>query len=155
MTIEFIVLGIIFITVITSVMYFGKSTGVAAILSFHVGYLIYANFPYLEKISSFGRTPIETSALETSTFVIILLVTYMIIRKGVSVVFPWTPFIKAFEIAVLSIILTGLLVMFGLSISGTLSLVKTPILISIFTSTEAFFWWLTGSIVALVLVLRR
>lgn len=155
MTIELIVLGIIFITVITSVMYFGKSTAVAGILSFHVGYLIYANFPYLEKISSFGRTPIEISALETATFIIMLLLTYTIIRRGVSVVFPWTPFIKAFEISILSIILTGLLIVFGLSISGTLTLVKTPVLISIFTSTQAFFWWLSGSIIALILVLRR
>lgn len=155
MPIDILVLVIVVVVSFFAIMYFGKSSGVSAVLSFYPSLLVYNNFPYFEKILSFARNPLETTLLKMAFFILLFLLSYITLRRAVSVVFSWTPIIKLFESIVLSIILSGLLFSVYIFIAGNSHFVATPLLLLIFGTAEALFWWLSGSMVVLLFTLKR
>lgn len=146
---------VVLVLVIGVVMYSGKSAGISIIFSFFPTYLLHTTLPWRDLVIGYGRSPIEKVLIDTILFVLIFLITYIIVRKGISVVFPWTPIQKAFEIAVIAVMISGLIFSFTVKIAGVTSYIITPIMISVFNSTNSLFFWLAGCILALTLVLKR
>lgn len=146
---------VIVLLIIGVIIYSGKSAGVSIVYSFYPTYLLHTLLPWKELLVSYGRSPIEKTLIDTLLFILIFLLTYIIIRKGISVVFPWTPIQKALEIAIISVMVSGLISIFAIKITGLTSYLTTPIMVTIFNSTSSLFFWLAGCILALTLVLKR
>lgn len=152
---DIIAILIVLIASFVSVVYLGKSSSISVIFSLFVATLLSSLNPYKELILSYGRTQIEISVISILVFILVFLICYIIIRKSISVVFPWTPISKAFEISVLSILISGLSIAVITDILGLEKYMTNQIVVLMFQNANSLFYWLALSIIALTLVSKR
>ena len=132
----------------------GRGKTVALYLSLYIGLLLYAYFPYTEKITNYASTPFEKSLFLAGILLVLTGLAYMAIKESVDSfsvgLGEWL------DSVVLALIGTGLTlaVLHHTLPFGTIH--KFPSSVSsFFTFEHAFFWWLMGGLAALFVLLRR
>jgi len=147
-----VILGILF----GALLYFGKSAGISLIFSLPIAGFVYNIFPYTDNLLAYGKTPAESEWLKVALLVILIILSYLIIRRAVSVVFSWSSLGRATEATVLSLIITGLLVTYLASfINPDIVTEYFPVLKQLLTIPNILFWWFVGSMLALFFILNK
>lgn len=147
-----VILGILF----GAVLYFGKSAGISLIFSLPISIFLFENFPYTNKFLAFGTSTAQTEWLKITLLVIFSVLTFAIVRRGVSVVFSWTRIGKATEATILSVSITGLIaILLANFIDISIVTKYLPILEKLLSIPNILFWWFVGSMIALYFMLNK
>ena len=155
MPLDLIGTGIVFVVIMTAVIYFGKSVAVSSIFSIPIGAFLYYNFPYKDKLVGMVNSGSQSIWLNAAILLFFVVFSYIVVRRAVSVVFPWNSPVKFFQTIILSIIITGLLAMVLTNFINTdLVTIYFPILKKLLILPNITFWWLIGSILILFFILN-
>ncbi len=156
MSVDIIVLVVLLFLILGGILHFGKSVGVAIIFSIPITAFLYDRLPFLEKITTFAKGSVGIEVVKVLVFIILLLVVYIVVRKAVSVVFPWNPLPKVFEGSVITIIVFGLLVTtLSTYIDPSFITSHLPFVSKILNIPNILFWWMVGSMFSLIFILNQ
>lgn len=154
----FDVIGIIILIafLISAFLYFGKSAGISIIFSIPIATFLFDRFPYTDILINFTNNWWGIPVMKGILFAIIILLVFWVVRQGVSVVFPWNPVPKMFEDLLITIIVSGLLILSVATIIDQ-SLVQTylPSITKILAVPNILFWWTLGGLISLLFILNR
>ncbi|MDO8492245.1 MAG: hypothetical protein Q7S34_01210 [bacterium] len=156
MPLDIIAIIIVLAVFFGAVLYLGKSAGISIIFSLPISIFLYSNFPYMEKLLALGKSPAQGEWLKVLIFLLFLIISYIVVRRAVSVVFSWSPIGKITEATLISIIITGLLATFLPSLINVDIITQyLPILDKLLSLPNVLFWWFAGSMLALFFILNR
>ena len=151
-------IGIIILLAISlaALLFFGKSVGIALIFSLPIASFLYERFPYTNQITIIAKSESGVGAIKALLFLLIVLIVYTVVRKAVSVVFPWNPLPKLFEGIVITIILTGLLLLnITQYIDQAIILSYLPLVTKLLAIPHILFWWTLGGFLSLLFILNK
>ncbi len=147
---DFLIVILLFTALFMFAWYFGKGPFAGLLLSFYVGYAVYALFPYLSLLPS---APAQTAlAAHLALFASLTLLAQFIIRR----------------IAVSDFLYVGVIGIIILSLLGACFLLAlayhvfpvqevytfTPAIDALFAPKEWFFWWFVAPLIGLLLLAR-
>ena len=156
MSVDVIGLIVLLFLLLVGILHFGKSVGISLLFSIPITAFLYDRLPYFDKILTFTKQTNGTEILKTVVFVIILLVVYIVVRKAVSVVFPWNPVPKIFEGVVITIMTFGLLVTtLATYIDPSFITSYLPFVSKILDIPNILFWWTVGTMFSLLFILNQ
>ena len=146
-----VILGVFF----GAVLYFGKSAGISIIFSLPISAFLYNNFPFKDKFISLAGTGSSVEWLKIVLLTLFLILSYMIVRRAVYVLFSWNDVGKITEATIISVIITGLIAVLVASyISPDVVTEYFPVLEKLISIPYVLFWWLLGSMLSLFLILN-
>ncbi|MEK7567971.1 MAG: hypothetical protein AAB513_03580 [Patescibacteria group bacterium] len=156
MTLDVIGIAVFLVIVLLSLMYFGKSVGISVIFSIPISAFLYDRIPFTDNFFSFAKSSTSAEIAKVLLFVIILLVVYIVVRKAVSVVFPWNPLPKVFEGALITAVLSGLLITtLATYINKDFIISNLPSIAKLLEIPNILFWWTLGGLLSLLFILNQ
>jgi hypothetical protein len=153
---DLIAIIVVLIFFLAGIIFFGKSAGISVIFALPISTFLYSTFPYKEQLITLGNSPIESESFKIGVFILFLILSYVVIRRAVSVVFPWGSISKIAEALIISLIITGLLSSL-LANYIDVQIVSTylPILNKLLALPNIIFWWFSGSLLTLLFILNK
>lgn len=151
-SLDFIIIAGTFFVLVFFGFQFGKDKIISLILSLYITLLIYLNFPYLDLFILDGMELISNIGV----FVVFLFLINMILKRMILSEYPHDLMHKWFEIIVLSLVATTLLLAFIYHVLPVFAVHDfSPDVDKYFATSELFFWWLVAPFVAMFFVIRR
>ncbi len=154
----FDIIGIIVLLAValSALLYFGKSAGLSVIFSIPIAVFLYNLFPYTDYLLNFTKDWWGNAAMESILFVIFTLLVFWVVRQAVSVVFPWNPIPKLAEGLLITVVVSGLIIIaVATIIDETVVTSYLPFVAKILAVPDIFFWWTLGGLLSLLFILNR
>lgn len=156
LSLDTIILIIIFSVFFVYSIKFGKRSIILLILSFYISIPLISFFPYFDKISFFGSTEKALLYSQIGLFIIIIFILNIILDRIVNIEFYYGGFRKLIESIFLGAVSGGLLVAVSYHIVNISVLYNFGNYIDyIFASQTILFWWLIMPFVVIFLTTRR
>jgi len=153
---DLLIIGGTFFVLIFLSFQLGKESIVSLILSLYVTLLLYLSFPYTDLFSFFGSS--ETGLIITNLliFAILLFIIYKIMQRLVASSYPQDSLHTWFEVIVLSVVATSLILAFVYHALPIAALYDFSAPVDRFFASETlFFWWLAIPLIAMFFVIRN
>lgn len=156
LSLDTIILAIIFAVFFTYGLKYGKQRIIFLILSFYISIPIISVFPYTEKLSFFGETDKAIVYAQIAVFLVAIVILNIIIGRVISWELRSRGLRKLIETGALAFASSGLLMAISYHIIPITALhdFAAPI-DSLFASPSLFFWWLVIPFVILLFTVRR
>ncbi len=151
-SLDIVILAITFIALAGYGFYFGKGRLLAFIASFYASILLYTNFPYRESLT-FSKGSAQQKALsEALIFLVIFLIANYVFIKVIHGDFSFSKTSRMFEIGILSLSGTILVMVFYHQIVPLESVHTFSGAISgLFASKTLLFWWLLAPLAGILI----
>jgi hypothetical protein len=156
LSLDTIILIVIFLIFFIYGLKFGKRRIISLILSLYASIPIVLFFPYLQKISFFGDTDKAILYSQIGLFVLVIILINVVLGRIVSFELYHRGLRKLIETGALAVASGGLLIAISyhiINISELYDFVR-PI-DSIFASGTLFFWWLAAPLIVIFFTTRR
>lgn len=156
LSLDTIILAIIFIALFTYGLKYGKRRIISLLISLYISIPIISFFPYLQKVLFFGDTVDKMLYTQIVFFFLIVVLINIIIDRVISWELGSRGMRKLIELGALALSSGGLLIAISYHIIPitTLHDFASPI-DSLFASGALFFWWLVIPLTVLLFTVRR
>lgn len=138
------------------ILYYGKSAAISSLLALFISHGLFVLFPFKESIKNFTTGGTQLLLSEGALLLLFFILTFIIVRKSVSVVFPWNSTVRLLETALFSVlIVSGVFILFGTVVDTSTVTAHLPIIKKVLAIPNALFWWMSGSLTLSFLTLNR
>ncbi|MFQ5662067.1 MAG: hypothetical protein ACE5F2_02335 [Candidatus Paceibacteria bacterium] len=156
LSLDTIILAIIFIALFTYGLKYGKRRIISLIISLYISIPIISFFPYLQKVLFLGETVDKMLYMQIILFFLMVVLINILIDRVISWELGERGVRKLVELGALAIASGGLLVSISYHIIPITALHDfAPPIDSIFASGTVFFWWLVIPLAVLLFTVRR